>query len=295
MTTYFSQPKNEISAPLRDWDKLRASGNLTFPELIALISELWNKAQPDIPIVPTQGKNFAKYPSIVYGTEIRVPRQDSPKRRHREYVHSPDGTLYKISGQHFRHLISFTCTTQNEPELAEALIETFEDFMEEITGIMKLLGLAEFFYGRRLPDAEENRDAEDICKRTVVYEAYFEKVTQTPVDQFKEIVVNARQFLENIRNIFTGESGNDYIVVDSSHALDVNMEVIISSDEDNFLPLGLNNGWRYVVTAVDGNKIYLETLSGRPISLGSNGSGRLALWMRRPAVHIEDEFATPSD
>jgi hypothetical protein len=294
MPEYYTQPKNEIAAPLRNWEHLRASGNLTFREMIALIQELWNEGQPDIPLLPTQGKNFAKYPCIVYGIENKTTANSDDKRRHREFVKDQTtGQIYRVVGQVFNHIISFTVITENEPDLAEAIMELFEDFMEEITPVLQKLGISNIWYGRRLSDSDENRDAEDICKRAVVYRIHLERVRQIPVDRFDTILVRARTFLESIRDVFTATSGTDYIVV-QTHALTVGAEVVVHEDLDNPLPEGLHHGWRYTITAIDGNKLYLQSAAGDAISITADGVGRLAVWLGHVEVDIQDEYATPN-
>lgn len=294
-TPYFTPPKNEIAAPLRDWDRLKASGNLTYREFISLVTELWHERVPDVPLFPIQGKRFAQYPCIVYGIEVKTTMKDEVKKRHREYVTNPHtGQLYKITGQRFKLLVSFAVITENEPELAEEIMEAFEDFMDETTAVYKKLGLSEIRYGRRLPDSTENRESEDITRRSVVFEVYIERVRQVPVDQLNEILVTARTALDMSRNMFHGEAGDSFITVEA-HVIPESGEVLVDYDPnpDVFLPLGLHAGRKYVVAAVDGNKLYLETTTGTPILLGSSGAGRLSLWLGKVKVDIQDEFATP--
>lgn len=293
---YFDMPKNEIAAPLRDWDRLRAQGNLTYLEFIALVKELWERAHPDIPIHPTRGKQFAVYPCIVYGLESRSTATNESKARHREFKEDENNNVYRIKGQRFLNLVSFTAVTRNEPELAENIMETFELFMGEITPVIKLLGVSELIYGRRLSDTDQNRDNDDVCTRAVVYQVFTEHVTQTKEEVLKEIIIQARTFIEEFRNIFTAQAGDDFITV-QSHALPSGAEVQVLEpvpEDGGFLPAGLHAGWRYRVLATDGNKIYLETLTGDPVSITEDGVGRLAIWINSPTVNILDEHATPN-
>lgn len=293
---YFDMPKNEIAAPLRDWDRLRAQGNLTYLEFIALVKELWERAHPDIPIHPTRGKQFAVYPCIVYGLESRSTATNESKARHREFKEDENNNVYRIKGQRFLNLVSFTAVTRNEPELAENIMETFELFMGEITPVIKLLGISELIYGRRLSDTDQNRDNDDVCTRAVVYQVFTEHVTQTKEEVLKEIIIQARTFIEEFRNIFTAQAGDDFITV-QSHALPNGAEVQVLEpvpEDGGFLPAGLHAGWRYRVLATDGNKIYLETLTGDPVFITEDGVGRLAIWINSPTVNILDEHATPN-
>jgi len=81
------------------------------------------------------------------------------------------------------------------PEVAEKIIETFEDFMLEYTPVFKRLGASELVYARRLSDSEENRDATDVNKRTVTYMLTTEKLIGMEVGTIEKIVIDVRRYM----------------------------------------------------------------------------------------------------
>lgn len=287
---FYTQPKDTLPRHLRNEHMMRLNGNLSLVELFALIDELWKGVQPDIPFRPIQGEQFAKYPSIVYSVESKVPEQSDVKHRIREFIENPQtGQLYKITAQKFRHIITFSAVTKLEPELAESIIEAFEDFMFTITPVLVEQGVARIVYGRREPDSVVNKTGEDLNRRTVAYDVYLEKVYQIPVDQLEDIRVRAKVYVERNHNLFTGESGNDYIEVPSNY-LEVGKVILVTMTTNGFLPGGLLTQTTYTVTAVDGTKVYLEDSNGDPVTITSDGTGRLSIWIPRPPLEIEDDY-----
>lgn len=178
-----------------DPDHLRAGGNLTYLEFISLVKRLWAVAHPDVPIVPSGNSDPAKYPCIVYSLQLRKPHPNEPKVRYRETLTGENGAPFVIGGQRFQNIINFSAVTESNPELAEEVIEIFEDFMLEFTPVMKELGASELVYARRLPDDEENRAGAGVVKRTVAYMVTLEKVISTEYERLNSIMVDARVWL----------------------------------------------------------------------------------------------------
>jgi hypothetical protein len=160
---------------------------------------MWESVNPDIPVLPTQGKNFAKYPCISYSLEYRKTLANESKARIRHQMMDPQFNNMIVKGQRYENYISFAVHTENEPYLAEAIIEQFEDFMDQYKDVFKQLGLSEILYGRRLSDRESNRDSQDICIRTVAYVVTTEKITVSEYERIQKVIVDARLFLEHNR------------------------------------------------------------------------------------------------
>lgn len=183
---------------------LQAQGNLTYIEFIAAVKALWENAYPTIKIKPIQNGDYAEYPVIAYGLELRRAHSVEPKPRSRI---SPTKDVV-IFGQRFQNIISFTVITKADsgelkgssdrysgPEVAEKIIETFEDFMLEYTPVFKRLGASELVYARRLSDSEENRDATDVNKRTVTYMLTTEKLIGMEVGTIEKIAIDVRRYM----------------------------------------------------------------------------------------------------
>lgn len=212
----FAESKRRDPAYTNDSDKnrLKADGNLSYPQFIELVKAIWENAYPDIPIVPTYGGKFAQYPCIAYGMELKRPHNQEPKMRYRDKAMGEDGKYYIIEAQRFQNIISFTIMTEANAgkiagdssqyvgaEVADRVMEIFEDFMLEYTPIFKRLGASEFVYARRLSDTEINMDQTDVVKRAVTYLLTTEKIAVSAVDKIEKMVVDIRQWIAYERTL----------------------------------------------------------------------------------------------
>jgi hypothetical protein len=204
--------RNDVSFDRVFGEPLQASGNLSYLEFIAVVKSLWENAYPDIKIKPTQSGSYADYPVIVYGLELRKAHTSEPKPRTRTTQTNKDVVVF---GQRFQNIVSFTVITESNagakqgsaarysgPEVADNIMEIFEDFMLEHTPVFKRLGASEFVYSRRLSDSEENRDSTDICKRTVTYMLTTEKLFAQNVDHIESIVLDVRRYMSYEQSIW---------------------------------------------------------------------------------------------
>ena len=174
-------------------EPLRAEGNLTYLEFIAVVKKLWEDTHPDIPIYPTGGLQAAQYPAITYGIEIRRTQQTETKPRFRQQI-EVNNSMIHIYGQRFINSVKFTVHDTNAKR-ADQIIEAFEDFMAEWTPVYKRLGASEFTYSRRLPDDETITTGEDVPRRSVAYSLVTEKNYVKEFDKINEIVIDLRIFL----------------------------------------------------------------------------------------------------
>ena len=210
--------RNDVNFDRAFGEPLQASGNLSYLEFVAVVKALWENAYPDIKIKPTQSGTYAEYPVIVYGLELRKSHTSEPKPRTRT---SQTNTNVVVFGQRFQNIVSFTVITEanagakqgssarySGPEVADNIIEIFEDFMLEHTPVFKRLGASEFVYSRRLSDSEENRDSTDICKRTVTYMLTTEKLFAQNVDLIESIVVDVRRYMSYEKSIWDEAHSN---------------------------------------------------------------------------------------
>lgn len=173
---------------------LRADGNLQYLQLIDLIGYLWEKGHPDVKFVPAaaEGLSDSDKGYIVYGLEARSTTKDFAKARMTEIIRDTEtGKDIEVWVQSFDNFISFAAVHRN-PRIAEEIIEAFEDFMIESTGVFKKVGLADMFYSRRYPDREDARISRDMCVRTVVYRAMIQKVRRVEHERIEEIIIDAR-------------------------------------------------------------------------------------------------------
>jgi hypothetical protein len=218
MVLEFNSPINQ-SAPLKyPRAPLRSESNLSYLQFIALLKKLWEDGNPLVPFKPVQSQSYAfttanpefdadqiESPEniknmdidcmMVYSLELRTPNANEPKMRVREEIVTDGDVNYLVQGQRFENLIIFSALSKGGPEIAEAVIESFEDFMLEHTPVFKRLGVSEILYSRRTPDNEQSRFAEDIDKRSVAYIVVIEKLRSTEIAKIEEITLNVRQYL----------------------------------------------------------------------------------------------------
>jgi hypothetical protein len=195
---------------------LKAAGNLNYLEFIALVQDLWTRGHPDVPLYASSPARQAHYPSITYSLMSRRTHPNEPKPRLREVIdtgasvvddegsvlYTNQGTI--VYGWRFINIVKFTVHAEvqgvvgadgkRDPgaEIVEALIEEFENFMQEHQYVFKQLGVSELTYNSRLDDEEENRDAEDIVKRAVTYRLTTEKITVVDIDKLLKLVASIR-------------------------------------------------------------------------------------------------------
>lgn len=97
--------------------------------------------------------------------------------RYRDKALGDDGKYYIIEAQRFQNVVSFTTIVEADAgkldgseqryagaEVADRIIDIFEDFMLEYTPVFKKLGASEFVYARRISDTEINMDQTDVVK-----------------------------------------------------------------------------------------------------------------------------------
>lgn len=188
---------------------LRAKGSMSYLDLMRLIGKLWGDAigvrQDGVTLrVPFHAINTAlsdpDYPVIVYSLQLRKPFSQEPKPKQRELLTTDDGNKILVRGQRFENIVKFNVIDRIFPagtERAEEILETFEDFMLQMTPIFKELGLSDIFYGRRSIDMEGTRLGTDVVERSVMYQVVTEKVTLIDVWKLNEVLVTAKIFLGN--------------------------------------------------------------------------------------------------
>ncbi len=128
---------------------LRSQSNLSYLQFIRLVERVWAEAHPEIPIVPRGTSDPATYPVMVYHLDSRRAHPSEPKIKYREAIKPEDSNETSIiAGQRFQNIITFTAVASISSSheghqgvhTAEQLIEVFEDFMLEFTGLFKKCG-----------------------------------------------------------------------------------------------------------------------------------------------------------
>jgi hypothetical protein len=216
----FPQPGISDSWPDKLFgEPLKAAGNISYAEFIDIVKILWDRIYPDIDIVPVSSGKYAKYPCISYGIELKKAHNNEPKPKTRQFIKEVSQYIY---GQRFQNIVAFTVMTRAEAgsisadlpqeqqqvelnyvgaEVADRIIDLFEDFMLEYTPVFKALGASEFVYARRLSDEEINKDQIDTIKRTVTYMLTTEKLMAASVDKIEKIALDVRTYYAYEKNL----------------------------------------------------------------------------------------------
>jgi hypothetical protein len=190
---------------------LRAYGNVTYLQLIDIISNLWEKAHPELKIIPfgSREKFDPEIGYIVYHLNQKVPKANNTKPQFREDVAITDGGNIdlRIFTQSFMHLIEFTAI-HYDPRTAEEILEAFEDFMMIITPEIKCVGAEEFIYNRRIADRDETRFGADVASRSVLYSAILQKMVMVQPESLEAIQIEVRI----LREMATPEVNEVFII-----------------------------------------------------------------------------------
>lgn len=177
---------------------LRAEGNLTYLGFIRVLEYMWKEAYPDIPLYATGLDTYPVYPCIIYRLDLRKTHSNEPKQRHREMIHRPDEqTDIQVLAQRFQNIVTFCVYTQTNAQLAEEIIEIFEDFMIEYIPVFKQLGLSEIIYYKRDPDTGQRRDNVDVIERSVSFLVTTEKVVTREREKLRNIYIDVRRYIED--------------------------------------------------------------------------------------------------
>ncbi|MFZ4104991.1 hypothetical protein [Flavobacterium sp.] len=225
-----------------DSTRLKADGNLTYLGFIEIVRLLWESSYPDIPIIATFGGKFASYPCIAYGLELKRAHNSEPKPRYRDKGIDENGKYYFIEGQRFQNVVSFTVMTESDAgrlsgdprqyvgaEVADRIIEIFEDFMLEYTPVFKKLGASELVYARRVSDTEINLNQTDVVKRTVTYLLTTEKIHVSSVEKIENMVIDIRQWISYEKNLVDATPSFNY-----NPALELNIIDLKNSATPNY-------------------------------------------------------------
>jgi hypothetical protein len=175
----------------------RAEGSLSYPLLMQALESVWKRVNPIA--IPLYAYGVAKeevtFPCIVFNL-TRRDRTDEIKPKVREEIHLQDGSFVRMRGQRFLDTVSFIICTDGDPRTADLLVETFEDFMLEYTGVFKRLGVSELLYGRRYKDTLDTSWGDNIVTRWVDYHVTTEKVYAEDQAKLEEISLMVRAQLE---------------------------------------------------------------------------------------------------
>ena len=288
---------------------MKADYNISYPEFVQLVENLWENTAPDIPLFPRQGQQYRQLPCVCYHMETKVPVPYDPKEKFRERITDENGKVYNIVGQKFDSIIVFSVMSES-PKRAEQILEAFEDFMLEFTPVFKALGVSDIFYSRRVSDTEGSRRGADINERAASWRVTFEKIKVVEQSLFERIEAEIR--LKRLQSYYEFEVTSELIATDQIRIIHSNKTPEVGDEirvrhsfyeaeipgGNNYysLPGALFDNHTYLVSAVDGDLVKLRRLySNDIVPITSTGRGTLYLTSKGDIITtLVDEGATPN-
>lgn len=146
-----------------------ADGSLTLEEFGELVSRIWVKAYPSVPMYPAgTPSDDISIPCVQWACASRK-RMNGVKNRVTDEFIGEDGETYTKKIGEYRCVFEVRVSAMRPVE-ANQLIRAFEDFIEQYTGTFKRAGARELLYLERLADSFERDGAKVVLHRTVQYE-----------------------------------------------------------------------------------------------------------------------------
>lgn len=159
---------------------LTAYGNIQYRGFIKTLKDMWADAHPEIYFRPFSDNN--EYDPdrgyIIHSIAQKVPKEGNAKpRAHHNFRDEVTGKYWSIFVQSFVHTVRFFAV-HTDAEIADELIDEFEDFMTEVIPVFKAYGLEELIYYQRIADTNQNRMGDDVAVRSIDYRLTTQKILQ---------------------------------------------------------------------------------------------------------------------
>lgn len=169
---------------------LQAKGTMSYLDFIDVVNYLWSKGHPEIFFGPFGSQTIfdPELGYMIYNLEDKKPKTNHPKPKLYETRNHPTDTTKKIAIfiENFDLIVKFTAV-HKAPRVAEEMIEEFENFMITITPVLRMNGLENILYIRRMPDSHETRFGDDVSSRAIAYMIGVQKILIEEMDKLEEI------------------------------------------------------------------------------------------------------------
>jgi hypothetical protein len=169
-----------------------ADGTLSFAEFGELVSQVWVKAVPNVPMYPAgTPSDEVNLPSVTWSCSGRVRSRGAKDRIIDEFI-GDDGKAYTKRIGEYRCVFEVRVSAA-QPSEANQLVETFERFMSQYVGAFKKAGARELLYLERKPDEYERLGAQHVSHRIVQYEFHeqFSFIDNGPLIEEIAIIASA--------------------------------------------------------------------------------------------------------
>lgn len=179
---------------------LKAYGNVTYLQFIDIITQLWERAHPELKLIPDGARDQYRpeVGYIVYHLDNKKSSDNHLKPSMREDLFETDSGQKRgaMFSQSFDYLVRFTAVHKN-PRTAEEIITAFEDFMIVIQPQMGMVGVEKFFYNRRVSDRDETRFGSDVASRSSIYLIVLQRLLLIRQEVLEAVKIDVRLGLEN--------------------------------------------------------------------------------------------------
>jgi hypothetical protein len=163
-------PNKNLSEKLEFVDQdVRVRFTAEFPRSLGIEKQTEDELIKDVgPIRPTIVYSLIrKEPGSIGKRPFAPQKQRKPAVRER-IRNNRTGQIFDVWAQWFDYLVEFTCfATDNY--VADLLADWLEDFVRQYTWVLKLNGVAEILFERRLRDTAVTKWRQDLISRTVQY------------------------------------------------------------------------------------------------------------------------------
>lgn len=197
----------------------QAKGNISYLQFIDVVDNLWRSGHPEIQFGPFGAHKIfnPEYGYIIYTLEDKKPRANHPKPRLYEVINDELDPSKKIAVfiENFNAIVKFTAI-HKDARVCEELVEQFEDFIIEITPILKMIGLENIYYVRRMADSHETRYGDDVSTRAVAYQIGIQKILTTDLSILQGVLIQAQA-------VIAGDATPSYNLATPTYKVNVNL------------------------------------------------------------------------
>lgn len=192
-------PSPEYNQPYgTELPPIQARSNMSYLQFIDVIDYLWSQGHPEIRFSPVGAASIfdPELAYIIYSLEDKKPKANHPKPKLYEIKQDVNDPSKKVAVfiENFNIMVKFTAIHKN-PRVAEELIEEFENFIIEMTPVLRMNGLESLLYARRLSDSHESRYGDDISSRSIAYMIGVQKMLTTDVTILDSVSIQIQAVL----------------------------------------------------------------------------------------------------
>jgi hypothetical protein len=192
-----------------------------FPDFLLPTDNPGYRAAPQVPSKVITWGVVRKEPGTVSGTPFSGTQEVKP--RHREYIavfndqtksyltgidksevnaNTERFRMINIRGQYFDNLVQYNIWSKSNYE-AETMIEWFEEYMDQYTGMFREAGIVQLLFNRRVRDEQLFNMKNGYHARSVLYYVRTERIWVDTISPIKRINldINVSNLIKNVDSL----------------------------------------------------------------------------------------------